>query len=47
MLAVALLAILIAIVCLLVELARYNWDYQATGAQARATVSRLVEVFLA
>ncbi|MEX2558811.1 MAG: hypothetical protein WD403_02800 [Pirellulales bacterium] len=50
MLAVALLAILIAIICLLAELARYNWDYQATGAQlrtAQATVSRLVEVFLA
>ena len=36
LLGISLLAILLAILCLAMELSRYNWDYKANSVRAQA-----------
>lgn len=44
LLAISLAAILIAIVCLLLELRLFDWDYLAKDARAAVTVSEPIEL---
>jgi hypothetical protein len=45
LLGISLLAILLAILCLAMELSRYNWDYKATSVRAQAPTPMIPMAF--